>query len=182
MTMTRAEGREIDRLSRGEAVESRHSCARPGCWHSHLHHKHRTKGRPCELCGCEGLIRFEEAGTLMDTLAFPLTVFRSWTYVYRPPEAGGWPKILHTGWPEANRSDKLVTAYELRIHIRQGLGEEPALNSIRLNGMWPNGNPVTNMNVHFDPVKRHHELITFAPDWVMELAADAIGRAKGETS
>lgn len=180
MTMTRAEGLEIDRLAKGGSVPSTHSCARPGCHHSHLHHKRRTKGRPCELCGCPGLIPFREAGKLMEDVAVKPVVFkRTWVYVYSRPEEG-WPLLLRKGWPEGNRKDAMFTAHDLRITVYQGEGAEPELDGIRANGVWPNGNPVRMMTVHHDAAPEHC-LIAHAPDWVMDLAADAVRRSKGET-
>src|ERR1700685_2589988 len=127
MTMTRAEGLEIDRLSRGEAVVSTHSCARPGGHHSHLHHKHRTKGKPCELCDCPGLIRFEKAGELMRTVTEPEVLKRTWVYVYRSPGNAEWPRLLKDGWPEARRPSHLIVAHELVVTVTQQSGGEPQL-------------------------------------------------------
>lgn len=181
MTMTRAEGREIDRLARGEQVQSTHSCARPGCWHSHIHHKHKTRGHPCELCSCPGLIRFEEAGKLMEgTITKPEVARRTWLYVYeRPP--WGWPLLVRKGSPEASRADKMITAHNFRITITQEHGGEPVLDMIKVNGAWPNLNPVHMVTVHHDPAKLNHNLIVFAPGWVLELAGDAIDRSRAET-
>lgn len=181
MTTTRAEGLEIDRLAKGGAVVSTHSCARPGCHHSHLHHKHRTKGKPCELCGCPGLIPFREAGKLMGTVTEPEVFKRTWLYIYKSPGGAEWPRLLRKGWPEGNRSDALIVAHDLRITIFQRAGEAPQLDGIRVNGVWSNGNPVRMATVHHD-ARPEHCLIIHAPDWVMALAADAIRRSNGEAT
>jgi hypothetical protein len=178
--MTRAEGRDIDRLSRGEAVPSTHSCARPGCWHSHLHHRRRAKGKPCEVCGCPGLIRFGKAGELMGVITEPEVARRDWVYVYKSPGDAEWPRLLRKGWPDGNRADKLIVAHELRITVAQFHGAVPEVQMIRVNGVWSNGNPVRMVTVHHD-AKPEQGLIIHAPVWVMELAADAIGRSMAET-
>lgn len=116
----------------------------------------------------------------MSTITEPRVARRDWLYVYKRPQQMGWPGLVRKGWPAGNREDKLVTAHELLITVSQYHGDDPGLKEIRVNGVWPNGNPVRMVRVHHD-ADPAQGLVVHAPDWVMELAADAIERSKAET-
>jgi hypothetical protein len=114
----------------------------------------------------------------MSTITEPEVARRSWVYIYRRPAVPGWPLVVRKGWPEGNRADKLIKADDFRIKVTQVQGEEPVLEQIFINGSWPNGNPVRMVRVRHDGGLA--DLCVHAPDWVMELAADAIERSRAE--
>lgn len=53
--LTAADGRIMDRLAKGEAIEGAPgTCARPGCHHALVWHSPTNRRRPCERCDCPG--------------------------------------------------------------------------------------------------------------------------------
>jgi hypothetical protein len=94
----------------------------------------------------------------------------------------GWPAVMRTGWdaPHKTYPDALITAHKITITVRQEAGSPPGLNNISVTGVWAGTKAkVERMKVHTD-AGPEHKLIIHAPDWVMELAADAVRRSTEE--
>jgi hypothetical protein len=115
----------------------------------------------------------------MEIVPEPEVSQRSWIYRYNRPEQG-WPGIERPAWPEGGHSAKLLHVDRLVVCVFQyGTGAAPELSSIHMNGRWPNGNPATTVKVHHD-VNPAKVLTLRAPEWVLDIAADAVERSKLE--
>lgn len=116
----------------------------------------------------------------MEIIPEPEVAQRTWVYHYGRPEQG-WPDLERHGWPEGNRAAKAITVHRLTVTIHQvrSYGGRAELDSIYVNGVWPNGNPVNRVRVHHDPGPDQHLIVT-APEWVLDVVADAIERSRQE--
>jgi hypothetical protein len=111
----------------------------------------------------------------------PVTTHRSWVYEYARPRQMGWPAIKRTGWeaPHKTYPDQMINAHKITITVSQDSGVPPELRNISVTGIWAGTKvAVERMKIYHDATPEQ-KLIIFAPDWVLELAADAVRRSAG---
>ena len=108
----------------------------------------------------------------------PTVTQRSWIYVYSRPRRMGWPLLERAGWPGAGYHTENITPHKITIAVRQHTDGTVAAESVSVAGKWTaTGRSVVRMKVHID-APREQVLIIHAPDWVLELAADAVRRSE----
>lgn len=111
--------------------------------------------------------------------AEPEVTYRSWNFTYKRPRTGGWPLLTRTGWEQGGRKPAHVVPKVLTIQVRQLGGEAPAVSSVHVRGAWPNGTEYTGQLQAAD-AKPGLAMVIYQPDWVAELAGDAVARAARE--
>jgi hypothetical protein len=112
----------------------------------------------------------------------PVLAIRTWQWRYRAPRSMGWPTIM-SGHPKPERRS-LIQVSEIAVNIRQGISaggepaQDPCVESIAIKGQWVSSRrPVGWMQLVVRDSQRS-ALTTEAPDWVMKIADDALGRCK----
>ena len=115
----------------------------------------------------------------------PRVEYRSWNYVYDRPRQMGWPNLAMTDLPGRDggiaRKGSPIGPRKILVHVRQRDGGEPLLAHISVAGDW------AATRQRMDGWKRilhdtppGQALQVYAPDWVLELAEDAVARATAE--
>lgn len=116
------------------------------------------------------------------TLTTPTVAYRCWNYEYERPGGMGWPTLIQTGWEEGGHKPSRITPRKITVQVRQHKGGEPSLSSISVTGTWTaTGQPATGKKILHD-AEPGYAMVIYAPDWVHELAADAVSRAKAEVT
>ena len=110
----------------------------------------------------------------------PEVSYRCWNFLYKRPRTGGWPLLTRTGWPQGGRKPSSITPKELVIQVRQHGDEQPEVTSIRAKGVWTGTALKVNEQVLLNG-RPGLAMVTYAPDWVQELAEDAVARAAADT-
>jgi hypothetical protein len=101
------------------------------------------------------------------------SVTRQYSFVYHRPRNMGWPTIYSRRY---NGDIQEIIAKKIRVSLQRKDGEKlPAITQVALRGQWGNGRVIDAwMSLNYR--KDDHYYSTDAPDWVMELVADAIRR------
>lgn len=106
----------------------------------------------------------------------PAVVGRTWVYAWTPPRRMGWPGISF-GYPGRTR---LLQIRELRVTIRMHGNGEFSIERANVRGRWAaTRKDVPWMGLALGPLE-HSALSAAAPDWVRELAQEALKLAKEE--
>jgi hypothetical protein len=114
-------------------------------------------------------------------LPTPEVTARSWTYRYKRPRQLGWPLLLRTGWEQGNRPAARITPKMITVVVRQAPGAEdsyPRAASVHCRGSWPSGREYAGQLLMGVPPGQALQI--YAPDWVLDLVADAERRAAEE--
>jgi hypothetical protein len=109
----------------------------------------------------------------------PEVTYRSWNFRYKRPRTGGWPLLTRTGWPQRGRKESRITPTELIIQVRQDANDQPAVSSIQARGTWTGTTLTASERIMLD-ARPGLAFTVYAPDWVQELAEDAVARATAE--
>lgn len=108
----------------------------------------------------------------------PEITYRSWNFRYKRPRTGGWPLLTRTGYPQQGRKPSRITPAELIIQVRQADGQL-TVSSIQARGTWTGTKAKAREQVILDG-RPGLAFVIYAPDWVEELAEDAVARAAAE--
>lgn len=108
-----------------------------------------------------------------------LTRYHDDQYVWARPRRMGWPTILVHRYPEgAKRKTSEIVVTQVRVAVRYKVGEKPDITRVAVKGRWGTGRPIEQwMSLSYSPSTKSLYGIP-APDWIMELAADAIERSR----
>jgi hypothetical protein len=115
-------------------------------------------------------------------------VIHSWTYIYARPPRMGWPVLA---WRDSWRPDRplRIAPKQIRVRVYAGLNGQPVATVCDARGDWQAAKPapgtVRRMNsdwigLHLEGQNRYANCRMDAPDWVREIAADAVARARAE--
>lgn len=116
------------------------------------------------------------------TLTTPVVAYRCWNYEYERPRRMGWPTLVKTGYEPIGRAPSRITPRKITVQVRQYDGAAPVLSSVSVSGTWTRtGRAVTQEQIRHD-ARPGLAFTIYPPDWVMELAADAVARASEEVS
>jgi len=119
----------------------------------------------------------------------PAKITRRWTFTYTRPPRMGWTNL---SWTDAWRPDRPLTIgpLEVQIVLHQPHGGAPAVQYVKARGRWANpgtGTPgrVRRLDTSWIGLRipggyTEADCRMDAPDWVLELAADAVRRAWAE--
>lgn len=109
----------------------------------------------------------------------PEITYRSWNFRYKRPRAGGWPLLTRTGHPQQDRKPSRITPTELIIQVRHDADGQLKVSSVLARGTWTGTTLRVNERVGLG-ARPGLAFVVYAPDWVEELAEDAVARAAAE--
>ena len=111
----------------------------------------------------------------------PTVSYRSWYFEYERPRRMGWPTLVKTGHVPTGTKPSRITARKITVTVKQEHGGEPRLASVTVTGMWTGTSfQATKERVRYEDLRPGLSFTIYAPDWVMELAEDAVRRASEE--
>jgi hypothetical protein len=113
----------------------------------------------------------------MTTKTQPTVAARRWTYHFTAPRRMGWPIVLIPGYV---RPDWTMQVTKLAVTVRWQPGQDVAVESIAAQGKKVGGGKLRGWRPFAVTDAQRSSLGKLAPDWMHELAAEAVALAGQE--
>jgi hypothetical protein len=111
----------------------------------------------------------------------PVLIHQTYVFEFTRPKRMGWPTLVQDpipGW----RTPSRIEPHKIRVTVRHSAGCEPEVSRISVTGKWC----TTGRAVVGQTLKHRHgqqsAIGVTAPDWVLELAAEALAETKRESA